>query len=98
MMAAYLCCATSYKGGKANTISFIPFIGKITVWRFIQDNSSAIHLLVLLQYRYVIITGGILAAVRLAGCVLCAGMKCIADLFNRCTIFYVRALPDFKYF
>jgi hypothetical protein len=50
---------TSNAGGKPNTISFVPMLNKILVTRFTHDNSNSVALSTLLQYRYVIIPGGV---------------------------------------
>ncbi|GAA3951977.1 hypothetical protein GO495_12465 [Chitinophaga oryziterrae] len=52
---------TSNAGGKPNTISFTPLLSKILIYRFTHDNSNSIALSTLLQYRYVIIPGGVAA-------------------------------------
>jgi len=48
---------TSFAGGKVNTMSFIPQPGNILITRFTHDNSNAVPLSTLLQYRFVIIPG-----------------------------------------
>lgn len=50
---------TSNAGGKPNTISFTPMFNKILITRFTHDNSNSVALSTLLQYRYVIIPGGV---------------------------------------
>jgi hypothetical protein len=50
---------TSYAGGKVNTISFVPMVNKILVYRFTHDNSNTVNLSTILQYRYIIIPGGV---------------------------------------
>lgn len=50
---------TSNAGGKTSTLSFIPMLNRIFVTRFTHDNSNAVALSTLLQYRYIIIPGGI---------------------------------------
>ena len=50
---------TSNAGGKPNTISFTPMLNKILVTRFTHDNTNSVALSTLLQYRYVIIPGGV---------------------------------------
>jgi hypothetical protein len=50
---------TSYAGGKGSTISFIPEVGQILVTRFTFDNSASITMSSLLQFRYIIIPGGV---------------------------------------
>lgn len=54
---------TSYAGGKQNTMSYWPRLGHFIITRFTADNSNTIPLSTVLQYRYVIIPGGITAAV-----------------------------------
>lgn len=53
------CPYSSYAGGKANTISFLPEVGQILITRFTADNSASVSLSTLLQYRFVIIPGGV---------------------------------------
>lgn len=53
---------TSNAGGKPNTISFIPGLNKITFTRFTHDNSNSVNLSTVLQYRYILIPGGAVAA------------------------------------
>jgi hypothetical protein len=50
---------TSNAGGKPNTISFTPMLNKILITRFTHDNSNSVALSTLLQYRYIIIPGGV---------------------------------------
>src|SRR6218665_445470 len=50
---------TSYAGGKPNTISFVPMLNKILITRFTHDNTNSVALSTLLQYRYIIIPGGV---------------------------------------
>jgi hypothetical protein len=52
---------TSYAGGKLNTMSYWPRLGHFIITRFTADNSNSVALSTLLQYRYVIIPGGITA-------------------------------------
>lgn len=52
---------TSNAGGKPNIISYTPMLNKILAYRFVFDNSNSIALSTLLQYRYVIIPGGVAA-------------------------------------
>jgi hypothetical protein len=52
---------TSNAGGKPNTISFTPMLSKILMYRFTFDNTNSVALSTLLQYRYVIIPGGVAA-------------------------------------
>lgn len=49
---------TSYAGGKASVISFLPRPGRILITRFTIDNTNSIPLSTVLQYRYVIIPAG----------------------------------------
>jgi len=56
---------TSFAGGKASTMSFIPAAGKIFILRFTHDNSNSVPLSSVLYYRYIIIPGGV-ATGRLA--------------------------------
>jgi hypothetical protein len=51
---------TSHAGGKPGTINFIPMPGKILITRFAHDNSNSVVLSTILQYRYIIIPGGVL--------------------------------------
>lgn len=50
---------TSNAGGKPNTISYTPMVNKILITRFTHDNTNSINLSTLLQYRYIIIPGGV---------------------------------------
>jgi len=50
---------TSNAGGKVNTIAYTPMFNKILITRFTHDNSNSVTLSTLLQYRYVIIPGGV---------------------------------------
>jgi hypothetical protein len=50
---------TSDAGGTSNTISFIPEVGQILITRYTFDNSASVALSPLLQYRWVIIPGGV---------------------------------------
>ncbi|NRF40094.1 collagen-like protein [Pedobacter foliorum] len=53
---------TSNAGGKVNTIAFIPTSKEIIIYRFTHDNSSSIALSGVLQYRFIVIPGGISTA------------------------------------
>lgn len=55
----YVLPYTSYAGGKANTINYLPKAGGIIISRFTHDNSNSIALSTLLQYRVIIIPGGV---------------------------------------
>lgn len=50
---------TSYAGDKGSTISFIPKSGQIIITRFTFDNSASIPMSSVLQFRFVIIPGGV---------------------------------------
>lgn len=50
---------TSNAGSKPNTISYTPMLGKILITRFTHDNSNSVALSTLLQYRYILIPGGV---------------------------------------
>lgn len=52
---------TSNAGGKPNIISYTPMLNKILIYRFTFDNTNSIALSTLLQYRYIIIPGGVAA-------------------------------------
>jgi len=52
---------TSYAGGKQNTMSYWPRLGHFIITRFTADNSNSVPLSTILQYRYIIIPGGITA-------------------------------------
>jgi hypothetical protein len=52
---------TSNAGGKLNTISFWPRVKHFIITRFSADNANGVALSSFLQYRYVIIPGGIKA-------------------------------------
>lgn len=49
---------TSYAGGKANTLNFIPMPGIIFITRFTFDNSASIAFGAL-SFRYILIPGGV---------------------------------------
>ncbi|PJJ80017.1 collagen-like triple helix repeat-containing protein [Mucilaginibacter auburnensis] len=57
----YVLPYTSYAGSKLNTINFAPRAGRIVISRFTADNTNSVNLSTLLQYRYIIIPGGIKA-------------------------------------
>lgn len=50
---------TSYAGGKASTVNFTPGLKKIIITRFTLDNSNSIPLSTVIQYRYILIPGGV---------------------------------------
>jgi len=50
---------TSYAGGAVSTVSFIPQQGNLLITRFTADNSGSTTLPLTLQYRFVIIPGGV---------------------------------------
>jgi hypothetical protein len=50
---------TSYAGGKLSTLSYWPRLGHFIITRFTADNSNGVALSTLLQYRYIIIPGGV---------------------------------------
>ncbi len=50
---------TSDAGAAVSTISFIPNVGSITITRFTADNSASITLGDALQYRFIIVPGGV---------------------------------------
>jgi len=50
---------TSYAGGLANTMSYLPMQGKFLITRFTEDNSASLSLSTVIQYRYVIIPGSV---------------------------------------
>jgi hypothetical protein len=51
---------TSNAGGSANTMSYIPTVGKVFFTRFTHNNSGSIGVSSSLQYRVVMIPGGLL--------------------------------------
>jgi len=53
---------TSYAGGKLNTMSYLPRLGHFIITRFTSDNSNSVALSTILQYRYIIIPGGVAVA------------------------------------
>lgn len=59
---AYALPYTSDAGGKPNEINFRSRVGKIFITRFAFDDSGSINLGGSLQYRYILIPGGIQAA------------------------------------
>jgi hypothetical protein len=52
---------TSYAGGIGNTLSYLPALGKMYYTRFTFDNSGSVGVSGSLEYRYVIIPGGVSA-------------------------------------
>jgi hypothetical protein len=50
---------TSGAGGKTSTVSFIPQVGRMLITRYTADNSNSVPLSTLLQYRYILIPGGV---------------------------------------
>ncbi|WP_333888756.1 hypothetical protein [Sphingobacterium siyangense] len=58
---------TSFAGGRANTIAFIPKENQIIVYRATHDGSGLVNLSTLLQYRYVLIPGGVMASLKRKG-------------------------------
>lgn len=52
---------TSYAGGIANTMGYFMGLGKIYLTRFTHDNSGSIGASSVLQFRYVVIPGGIVS-------------------------------------
>lgn len=46
-------------GGKSSIINFIPRVGKFTITRYTLDNSNSVNLSTVLQYRYILIPGGV---------------------------------------
>ncbi len=57
---------TSFAGGKINTIAFLPTSKSIVITRFTHDNTNSINLSSSLQYRYIIIPGGVVSGGRMA--------------------------------
>lgn len=53
---------TGGAGGKASTVAFIPKVGDIVLTRFTHDNTGSLSFSSSLQYRYVLIPGGVPAA------------------------------------
>ncbi|HEY8930359.1 MAG TPA: hypothetical protein VIM55_14260, partial [Mucilaginibacter sp.] len=49
---------TTYAGGKASIISYLPRIKHFVITRFTLDNTNSVNLSTVIQYRYVIIPGG----------------------------------------
>jgi hypothetical protein len=58
----YILPYTSFAGGKLNTMSYWPRLGHFIITRSAADNSNGLVLSTSLEYRYVIIPGGISAA------------------------------------
>jgi hypothetical protein len=50
---------TSFAGGKGSIISFIPEVGQFIITRFTFDNSASVSMSPLLQFRFIIIPGGV---------------------------------------
>lgn len=57
---------TSIAGGKVSTISFLPTSKSIVITRFAHDNTASVPLSTSLQYRYIIIPGGVVSGGRMA--------------------------------
>lgn len=57
---------TSYAGGAANTIDFLPRLNLIHVTRFTHDNSASVGFASSLEFRYVLIPGGVAAKSKLS--------------------------------
>jgi Collagen triple helix repeat (20 copies) len=55
---------TSFAGGAANTMSYWPRLGHFIVTRFTADNSNTIKLSAFIQYRYIMIPGGVKVGVN----------------------------------
>ncbi|MDB5157407.1 MAG: hypothetical protein JWR50_2114 [Mucilaginibacter sp.] len=50
---------TSNAGGKLSIMSYLPRLGHFIITRFTADNTNSVALSTLLQYRYIIIPGGV---------------------------------------
>lgn len=50
---------TGYAGLKASTVSFLPLPGNIIITRFTHDNSGSVGFSSVLQFRYILIPGGV---------------------------------------
>jgi len=53
----------TYAGNKASVINFAPRFKHFNITRYTLDNSNSVNLSTVLQYRYVIIPGGVAASV-----------------------------------
>jgi hypothetical protein len=51
----------SYAGGSANTLTFFPELNNIKLFRFKHDGSGGVSIPTSLQFRYILIPGGVLA-------------------------------------
>lgn len=52
---------TNYAGGKLNNIAYLPRLKHFIITRFTADNTNSVPLSTALEYRYVIIPGGVAA-------------------------------------
>jgi hypothetical protein len=57
---------TSYAGGIGNTIDFLPRLNLIHITRFAFDNSASVGFASSLEFRYVIIPGGVAAKSKIS--------------------------------
>jgi hypothetical protein len=51
----------SYAGGSANTLTFFPELNNIKLFRFKHDGSGGVSIPTSLQFRYILIPGGVSA-------------------------------------
>ncbi|MBD3616069.1 MAG: hypothetical protein HUJ22_05800 [Gracilimonas sp.] len=57
---------TGYAGGITNTMDFLPRLNLIQITRFTHDNSGSVGFNSSLQYRYVLIPGGVAAKSKMS--------------------------------
>jgi hypothetical protein len=50
---------TASAGSVNSTLTYLPEVGKFLITRFTSDNSGSIEIPLFIQYRYVIIPGGV---------------------------------------
>lgn len=67
---------TSHAGGKPNTVGFVPQVSKLLITRFTHDNSGSIGFGAV-QFRYILIPGGVPASGR------SANMEKVAEINNQ---------------
>jgi hypothetical protein len=57
---------TGYAGGASNVMDFLPRLDKIFITRFTMDNSASVGFASSLEFRYVIIPGGVAAKSKMS--------------------------------
>ncbi|GAA5522657.1 collagen-like protein [Aliifodinibius salicampi] len=57
---------TGYAGGATNTMDFLPRLNRLFITRFTHDNSASVGFASSLEYRYVLIPGGVAAKSKIS--------------------------------